>query len=83
MIFALIAVRPLRWACQPLDPQEARARSARRWRLLILIVVAAVVLALVVQGYTLGAALAAIIGVVCAASMTARYVLGAAASRAV
>lgn len=62
--------------CQPVDLEEVRARRARRWRLLILILVACGVVALADRGYTVDAALVAIVGVVSAAYVVARYVLG-------
>jgi hypothetical protein len=76
MLIALF-YRPRLLACQPPDPQEVRARRARRWRLLILILVGAVVVGLSLHGYTVAAALSAITGAVLTAKVVARYVLGA------
>jgi hypothetical protein len=68
--------RPGRLHCQPPSLEELQERRSRRWRLLILILVGTTAIALTFHGYTVAGALAAITGIVAAARVVARFVLG-------
>jgi hypothetical protein len=72
-----------RLRCQPVDTWERWARRRRRWRLLILILVATVVATLTMHGYTMVAALSAIVGVVQVSRVVAWYLLGVPSPKAV
>lgn len=61
--------------CEP-TKEEVQDRRVRRWRLIILILVACAVAGLTRLGYPVEGALVALAGVVSLATMTARYVLG-------
>jgi uncharacterized membrane protein YbhN (UPF0104 family) len=60
----------------PPTSEEQRARRIRRGRVLILGLVAVVVIALALHGYSVAGAVAAISAVVLAARIVARFVLG-------